>query len=99
MHSFLNNLFDVDFDNLRVILMMVAAGIFLLTQTTGKTAASLIFSPVMLICALAVRSACLPLGIAMGMEEGEYLVFSTAIGMSISLCLFAAYSRATSTMN
>ncbi len=99
MNSFIINLFEVDFENLRVILMMVAAGVFLLQQTTEKTAASVLFAPVMLLCALAVRSAALPVGMYLMMEEGEYLVFSTAIGMCISLGLFAAYSRATSTMN
>ena len=99
MNSFLINLFEVDFESMRVIMTMVAAGVFLLQQTTEKTAASMIFAPVMLLCALAVRSAALPVGMYLLMEEGEYLVFSTAIGMCISLGLFATYSRFTSTMN
>lgn len=99
MNSFVINLFDVDFESMRVIMTMIAAGVFLLQQTTEKTAASMIFAPVMLLCALAVRSAALPVGMYLLMEEGEYLVFSTAIGMCISLGLFAAYSRYTSTMN
>ncbi|MFO1170422.1 MAG: hypothetical protein U1E49_05565 [Hyphomicrobiaceae bacterium] len=99
MNSFLINLFEVDFESLRVIMTMVAAGVFLLQQTTEKTAACMIFAPVMLLCALAVRAAALPIGMYLLMEEGEYLVFSTAIGMCISLGIFVAYSRATSTMN
>lgn len=99
MNTFIANLFEVDQQSLQVIVLMVAAGVFLLQQTTEKTAASMLFSPVMLLCALTVRSAALPLGMYLLMDEGEYLVFSTAIGMCISLGIFVAYSRYTSTMN
>ena len=78
---------------------MCLAGVFLMQQTTEKTAASIIFYPVLLLCSLAVRSAAIPVGIYFGMEEGEFIVFSTTIGMCIGLGLFAIYSRFTSTAN
>lgn len=97
MNSFIINLFDVDGTSLQVIALMCSAGVFLMQQTTEKTAMSILFYPVLLFCALAVRSASLPLGIYWGMEEGEFIVFTTTIGMCAGLGLFALFSRATST--
>lgn len=97
MDNFLLNLFEVDQTSLHVMALMCSAGVFLMQQTTEKTTASLMFYPVLLLCALAVRSASIPLGILWGMEEGEFIVFTTTVGMCIGLGLFAIYSRATST--
>jgi hypothetical protein len=97
MDNFLLNLFEVDRTGFQVIAVLCSAGVFLMAQTTDKTAASLIFYPVLLLCALAVRSAAIPLGIYLGMEEGEFIVFTTTVGMCIGLGLFALYSRFTST--
>ncbi len=97
MNNFWLNLFEVDATSFQVMALLCSAGVFLMQQTTEKTAASLLFYPVLLLCALAVRSATIPLGILWGMEEGEFIVFTTTIGMCIGLGLFALYSRATST--
>lgn len=97
MSYFMVNLFEVDATGFQVMAVMCLAGVFLLQQTTGKTAASFVFYPVLLICSLAIRSAAIPVGIYLGLEEGEFIVFTTAIGMCIGLGLFAVYSRLTST--
>lgn len=96
MNNIITNLFEVDTTSLQVIALMCSAGVFLMQQTTEKTAASLFFYPVLLLCALAVRSVSLPLGMYFAMEEGEFIVFTTTIGMCLGLGLFALYSRATS---
>jgi hypothetical protein len=97
MDSFLLNFLDVDATSLQVMALMCLAGIFLMQQTTERTASSLLFFPVLLLCALAIRSAAIPLGILWGMEQGEYVVLTTTFGMCIGLGFFAMYSRATST--
>ncbi|MEZ5926360.1 MAG: hypothetical protein R3D57_18475 [Hyphomicrobiaceae bacterium] len=97
MNNFLMNLFEVDQTSFQVMALMCSAGVFLMQQTTEKTAASLVFYPILLLCALAVRSAGIPAGIYFGMEEGEFIVFTTTIGMCVGLGLFAVFSRLTST--
>jgi hypothetical protein len=97
MDLFLLNFLDVDATSLQVMTLMCLAGIFLVQQTTEKTAASLLFFPVFILCALSVRSAGLPVGVRWGLEEGEYIVFTTTIGMCLGLGLFALFARATRT--
>jgi hypothetical protein len=99
MDSFLLNLFEIDQTSLLVMAVLCSAGILLIQQTTEKTAVSLLFFPVLLFCAMVVRSAGIPAGIYFGMAEGEFVVFSTAIGMCVGLVLFAVYSRLTSAAN